>query len=112
MFLEEEKMEKNDGKDKYTIRTSIENHKAEFILLQCVNCNGTIKILNKTRGKCPYCGQEYNIDEADKVEIRMDGELQDYEETEGILELIWIILGIAAILAVVVAVIIRNTFFG
>lgn len=68
-----------ENNDKYIIHTSLDNEQAELLKLKCSNCGASLELLDKTHARCPFCQQEYRIDEAKGAVINVS---IDYSDTE------------------------------
>lgn len=73
---------KKDTNDKYTIHTSTENEQAELVKLKCSNCGASLELIDKTHARCPFCQQEYMIDEAKGMIINVSIDYGDSDEVQ------------------------------
>lgn len=73
---------KKDTNDKYTIHTSTENEQAELVKLKCSNCGASLELIDKTHARCPFCQQEYMIDEAKGTIINVSIDYGDSDEVQ------------------------------
>lgn len=73
---------KKDTNDKYTIHTSTENEQAELVKLKCSNCGASLELIDKTHARCPFCQQEYMIDEAKGMIINVNIDYGDSDEVQ------------------------------
>ena len=98
---------KNNGADMDIIQTSLFNEEPELMKLECKNCGATLKLVDKTRANCRYCGQRFLIDEASGVLIGVTIDYGDSLETRNLVRSIRrTLILFCLIAAIVVAVIV------
>lgn len=68
---------KNQSENPYIIHTSIQNETAELVKLECSNCGGSLQLLDKTHAVCPFCGQNFLIDEAKGTVVNIHVDYED-----------------------------------
>lgn len=89
--------------DMYTIRTADDNEELELLKLVCTNCGANLEIQTKVHAKCPYCGQQYKIEEANGKIIHITVDYNDAFETEKSVKNLRRLICIFAIIAIVIA---------
>ncbi len=97
---------KKIDKEKYVIRTSNQNEKAELLKLECENCGASLDLVDKTHAVCPYCGQRYRIDEAKgtmvHVQVDYSGSDEMYEAVNNTKKVLLVFLIVAAVITLIV----------
>lgn len=100
------KKDTKENNDKYIIHTSLDNEQAELLKLKCSNCGASLELLDKTHARCPFCQQEYRIDEAKGAIINVSIDYSDTEKVQKTLHstkrtmiiFLCVVAGIAAII--------------
>lgn len=73
-------MKKQTEDNNYRIQTSIDNDSAELVKMECTNCGASLTVVDKTHAKCPFCGQNYLIDEAKGIVVNVNVDYGDSAE--------------------------------
>jgi len=62
--------------------TSVDSDSAQLVEMVCANCGASLEVVDKTRGKCPFCGQTYLIDEAKGIVVNVSVDYGGSEEVK------------------------------
>lgn len=88
--------------NKYTIQTSSDNKELALVGLECANCGSNLEIIDKSRAHCLYCGQHYNVHEADGRILKLTIDYGDSREVTRSIGKLGRLLGICIAVTVLV----------